>query len=150
MFVLCLCCVVLCCIVLYCVASLVYLVRLKPIFSLWFLERNQHIRFLHLRFNFSWQLRFWSCVFICDDIALQAARCLRTQRMSRAPPATGLTRCTNFNAKQRVWLGSVMNIKTTSWDQQHFFFQLKKNCVLALLPPDPLLRLVSFGLFRSF
>lgn len=40
-----------------------------------------------------------------------------------------------------------MNIKTTSWDQQHFFFQLKKNCVFALLPPDPLLRLVSFGLF---
>ena len=68
--------------------------------------------------------------------------------MSRAPPATGLTRCTNLTRKQRVWLGSVMNIKTTSWDHQQFFSV--KNTVFALdLPPDPdpLLRLVSFGLF---
>lgn len=86
----------LCCVVLYCVASLVYVVRLKPIFSLWFLERHKHKRFLHLRFNFSWQLRFWSWVFICSDIALQGVwghkGCREHRRQLDRPGAPILTR----------------------------------------------------------
>ena len=63
--VMCLCCVVfvlvlsLCCVDLLCfvvlyynyVASLVYVVRLKQMFALWFLERNEHKRFLHFCFQ---------------------------------------------------------------------------------------------------
>ena len=112
----------LCCVVLYCVASLVYVVRLKSIFFLVVSWKKSTYTISPLAFQF-----FLATSFLKLRVHMwwhSSARCLRTQRMSRAPPATGLTRCTNFNAKQRVWLGSVMNIKTTSWDQQQFVFSV--------------------------
>ncbi len=72
-------------------------------------------------FNLSWQLRFRSCVFICDDIALQGVWGHKGCREHR---------------RQLDWRGApisrVMNIKTTSWswDQQKFFLSdLKKTSV---------------------